>query len=247
MQSVQPSWNWLLVALSYIISVFGSYVALQLATRIPLAREGAFWGWLLGSAVMLGGGAIWSMHFIGMLAYQLPMQIAYDPVLTVASMLLGIGACAAALWLVSRGKPTMARVIPAGALAGAGVAGMHYTGMAAMQVPGTQMGYIPWLIVLSIVISVVAAIVALKLAFTVDRIRERAVSALVMGIAVCGMHYTGMAAMTLSVTPSSATQIVFDSGLHGRDLAFSVFLATFVVLSVALVIALGDRAPELEA
>jgi NO-binding membrane sensor protein with MHYT domain len=155
--------------------------------------------------------------------------------------------CAVALWVASRGEPTAARLIPAGTLAGAGVAGMHYTGMAAMQVPGAQMGYVAWIVILSVAIAVVAAIVALKLAFTLGRTRERVASAFIMGVAVCGMHYTGMAAMTLTMAQSPSAASVLDSGLHGRDLAFSVFLATFIMLSAALVVALGDRELEIEA
>ncbi len=82
---IEVSYNLYLVGLSYIIAVFGSFTALQLAIRIPTAKGTALWGWLSGAAVALGGGAIWSMHFIGMLAYQMPIEVGYDTGLTIGS------------------------------------------------------------------------------------------------------------------------------------------------------------------
>jgi NO-binding membrane sensor protein with MHYT domain len=120
-------------------SVFGSYVALQWTAKIPAARGRAFWGRIAGGALALGGGAIWSMHFIGMLAYRIAPPISYDLATTLASLVLAMTVCALALAAVGRGEPTPVKLALSGLLAGLGVAGMHYTGMAAMRVADAEM------------------------------------------------------------------------------------------------------------
>jgi len=94
-----------LVALSYAISVFGAFTALQLAIAIPTAKGSALWGWVVGAAAAMGGGAIWSMHFIAMLAFRMPMRVSYDLGLTLASLLLAMLVTGAGLFIVGRGEP----------------------------------------------------------------------------------------------------------------------------------------------
>src|SRR5256885_5775070 len=126
----------LLVGLSYVISVFGSYTALQLAIAIPQARTwAAVIGSVTGASVALGGGAIWSMHFIGMNAADLGMPVAYDPVLTFASLILAVIAPAIGLFIVGRSDGGPWNLPLGGILTGLGVALMHYTGMAAVILP----------------------------------------------------------------------------------------------------------------
>jgi NO-binding membrane sensor protein with MHYT domain len=246
-QPYEPTWNVSLIVLSYVISVFGSYVALQWTAKIPEARGGSLWWWTAGGALALGGGAIWSMHFIGMLAYGLALPISYDPVVTLASLVLAVAVCAAALAVVGRGTPTITKLGVGGLLAGLGVAGMHYTGMAAMHVAGAEMRYVASIVAVSILIAVLAASAALWLAFNLRNAWQRVASAFVMGLAVCGMHYTGMAAMIMTPAPGRTAEIALESGLHGRDLGFSVFLATFVILALALVLALGEAGSKFDA
>jgi NO-binding membrane sensor protein with MHYT domain len=234
-----PTWNLLLIALSYVISVFGSYVALHIAAKIPGAAGRTMWWRVFGAAVALGGGAIWAMHFIGMLAYQISLPVYYDPLLTLASLALAIGVCAAALLLAGRGQGGVVRLVGSGLLAGAGVAGMHYTGMAGMQIAGATMSYVPWLVVVSIAIAVAAAIAALWLASNSRGTWKQLGSAFVMGLAVCGMHYTGMAAVVMSTSEAKGGYAPV-SVLQERDLGFSVFLAAFVVLCIALIVSLGE-------
>ncbi|HZF18080.1 MAG TPA: MHYT domain-containing protein, partial [Burkholderiales bacterium] len=180
-----------LVALSYVISVFGSYTALQLAIAIPQARSwGAVIGSCVGAATAVGGGAIWSMHFIGMNAADLGMPVAYDPVLTIASLVVAILAPAVGLFIVGRSDGGLFNLPLGGVLTGLGVTLMHYTGMAAMIIPA-KISYDPTLFIASIVIAIVAATVALWLAFNLRGNLQRFGSAFVMGVAVCGMHYTG--------------------------------------------------------
>src|SRR5260221_7776393 len=130
-----------LVMLSYVISVFGSYTALQLAIAIPQGRTwGAVIGSVIGAATAVGGGAIWSMHFIGMNAADLGIPVAYDPVLTITSLILSILAPAVGLFIVGRSDGGPINPPLGGVLSGLGVALMHYTGMAAM-VMSAQISY----------------------------------------------------------------------------------------------------------
>jgi NO-binding membrane sensor protein with MHYT domain len=220
-----------LVALSYVISVFGSYTALQLAIAIPQGRTwGAVIGSVIGAAVAVGGGAIWSMHFIGMNAADLGIPVAYDPVLTITSLILSILAPALGLFIVGRSDGGPINLPLGGLLTGLGVALMHYTGMAAMIMPAT-ISYDMTLFLASIVIAVVAATVALWLAFNLRGNLQRFGSAFVMGIAVCGMHYTGMYALKLTPTKD----VVVAGGMSPTNLAYSVFGVTAVLLTLLLV------------
>ena len=221
-----------LVALSYAISVFGSYTALQLAIAIPQAKTWtAVIGSVTGAAVALGGGAIWSMHFIAMNAADMGMPVTYDAFLTFASLIVGVAASAIGLFVVGRSDGGPLNLPLGGAATGLGVAWMHYTGMAAM-IMQAKITYDTTLFAASLVIAVVAATVALWLAFNLRGNWQRFGSAIVMGIAVCGMHYTGMLAVQMEHTkePVAATGI----SLSSTDLAYSVFGITAVLLTLLL-------------
>lgn len=229
------SYDPLLVALSYAISVFGAFTALQLAVAIPTAKGSALWGWVAGAAAAMGGGAIWSMHFIAMLALRMPMRVSYDVGLTLASLVLAMVVTGVGLFLVGRGEMSFLRLLAGGSLTGIGVATMHYTGMAAMQMPA-RISYSPVLFGLSIVIAIVASMAALWLAFNLRGNLQRFGSAFVMGAAVCGMHYTGMAAARF--TPDYQHVPASASGMETGDLALTIFSFTAVLLAVALTVAL---------
>jgi len=221
-----------LVALSYVISVFGSYTALQLAIAIPQGRTwGAVISSVVGAAAAVGGGAIWSMHFIGMNAADLGIPVAYDPVLTFTSLVLSILAPAIGLFIVGRSDGGPFNLPLGGLLTGLGVALMHYTGMAAMIMPA-KISYDPTLFWASIVIAVVAATVALWLAFNLRGNLQRFGSAFVMGVAVCGMHYTAMYAVRLEPTKEAVTGVGIS--LSPANLAYSVFGVTAVILTLLL-------------
>jgi NO-binding membrane sensor protein with MHYT domain len=223
----------LLVALSYLISVLGSYTALQLAIAIPQARSrAAALGWVLGAAVALGGGAIWSMHFIAMNAADMGMPVSYDASLTFASLLMAIAASGVGLYIVGRGEGSATKLLAAGVLTGLGVALMHYTGMAAM-IMNAKISYDPTLFNASLVIAVVAATVALWLAFNLRGNLQRFGSALVMGVAVCGMHYTGMYAVQMKHTAEPVA--VSGISLPPATLAHWVFAIAAGVLVLLLV------------
>lgn len=223
----------LLVVLSYVISVLGSYTALQLAIAIPQARDRlAALGWVAGAAVALGGGAIWSMHFIAMNAADMGMPVAYDASLTGASLAMAIAASGFGLYVVGRGEGSTNKLLIGGTLTGLGVALMHYTGMAAMIVPA-KISYDTTLFNLSLVIAVVAACVALWLAFNLRGNLQRFGSALVMGVAVCGMHYTGMFAVKM--TPARDQVTSAGISLPPSTLGAWVFGIAAVVLVLLLV------------
>ena len=222
----------LLVALSFLISVLGSYTALQLAIAIPQARgRGAALGWVTGAAVALGGGAIWSMHFIGMNAADMGVPVAYDATLTFTSLLLAILAPGVGLYMVGRGQGSVVKLLLAGIFTGLGVAVMHYTGMAAMIMQAT-INYDPNLFNLSLVIAVAAATVAFWLAFNLRGNLQRFGSALVMGVAVCGMHYTGMYAVRLEHTAQANGSGVY---LPPSAMAYTIFAITAVLMLLLLV------------
>lgn len=229
---MESSYNLFLVALSFVVSVMGSYTALQLATGIPGSRGKSFWLWLIGAAVALGGCGIWAMHFIAMLAYQLPMEVAYDTGLTILSMLIAVIVVGAGFFIVGRSGGKLLLLLLAGLITGLGVASMHYMGMAAMQMPG-EIVYDNTLVGISVVIAVVASIVALWLAFNLRGNWQRIGSAVVMGIAVCGMHYTGMAAA--SMVHNQAGAAVTSGGLSPQNMAIGIFAVVTILLVTLLV------------
>jgi NO-binding membrane sensor protein with MHYT domain/two-component sensor histidine kinase len=193
------TYDYWLVLLSVIVSITASFVALNLASRVVASpgRRGRRY-WLAGGALSMGAG-IWSMHFIGMLAFRLPIPISYDLWITLFSLLIAVVSSWFALYLASRGTLSPRTLVSGGALLGIGIVSMHYTGMAAMQmIPPIR--YEPWLYGLSILIAVFASIVALWSAFRLrletiwSAFWKKAGSALTMGGAISGMHYSGMAA-----------------------------------------------------
>ncbi|MFC5926377.1 MHYT domain-containing protein [Micromonospora vulcania] len=205
-------YGWITPALSYALSVLGSILGLVCAGRIRIAGSAgqrALWGLL--SAWALGGTAIWAMHFMAMLGFAVQgTRIRYDVPLTAASTVIAVVAVGIGLAIVGTGRLNPVRLVGGGIFTGVGVAAMHYTGMAAMRLKGS-LGYDGTRVVLSVVIAIVAATVALWLAMTVRRPLAIVVSALVMGVAVNGMHFTGMSA--LSVHPHEGQEDVSGAGV----------------------------------
>jgi NO-binding membrane sensor protein with MHYT domain len=181
--------------LAYAMSCLGAFLGLRCVTRAR-AHEGRHKArWLSLAAVTIGACGIWVMHFIAMLGFTIPGQsITYNVPVTIASMLIAIAVVGAGLFIVGYGDGSLTRLAAAGVVVGIGVASMHYLGMAAMIMPDS-MSYNPVLLALSIVIAVVAGTVALWIGTWVRGIGATIGASLVMGVAVSGMHYTGMAAM----------------------------------------------------
>lgn len=187
--SYQPAY----VAISFLISIIGSFVALTAATRIRKADGSLSLTNTVTAGVALGGIGVWAMHFIGMLALDLDLASSYSLLETAISLVAAILATSLALGFVAKAPERLARLLGAGLLLGLGVVFMHYLGMYGLKFGG----YIEWdigLVGLSTLIAVLAATAALWLAFNTPSLAGRVLAALVMGAAVCAMHYTGMAA-----------------------------------------------------
>ncbi|BAP79352.1 MAG: putative bifunctional diguanylate cyclase/phosphodiesterase [Pseudomonadales bacterium] len=233
------SYNHILVFFSFVVAVLASYTALDMAGRVATAEGRAARLWLVGGAFSMGLG-IWSMHFIGMLAFSLPIPLGYDPLITAGSLIIAIGASALALWLVCQQEMPWSRLVHGALLIGVGIAVMHYSGMAALRMqPGIDY-HMGWLVA-SVLIAVLASGAALWLAFrlraNLHRMRLwRGLAALVMGLAIAGMHYTGMAA-------ASFPEGSFCGASNGVDtdwLALLVIVLTLAVLAITLIVSILD-------
>src|SRR5579871_1823588 len=195
------SFDYRLVGLSVLIAMLASYAALDLGGRGTASRGRLRFVWLLGGSVAMGMG-IWSMHYIGMLAYSLPVAVFYYWPAVLLSLLAAILASAVALFVVSRNKMGVVHIGVGGLLMGSGIAAMHYIGMEAMRLPAMCHYSVP-LVALSVVLAMVISLVALWLTFHL-RNETRAMgwrklaSASLMGAAIPVMHYTGMEAVTFN-------------------------------------------------
>lgn len=226
----------LLVILSYVISVLGSFTALQLAIAIPRATNTAQrWRAIAAAGVAMGGGAIWAMHFIAMLACRMNMEVTYDLPITLGSAVIAVVSCMAGLAIAGTGLFNWGKLIIAGVLMGLGVAGMHYAGMSAMRMPADT-HYDSALVIASVGIAIVASIVALWLAFNLRGWGQMLGSALVMGVAVCGMHYTGM--LAASFTADEARASLVAGGVSGGYLGVTIFVVTTALLAAVLTLSL---------
>ncbi len=233
-----------LVALSYVVASMASFGALDLAGRVTAARGAARAIWLGAGSVTMGFG-IWGMHFVGMLAFSLPTPIRYDGLVVFMSFLPAVVASALALFVASRDQFNL-RAIVGGSLAmGTAISGMHYIGMAAVRTTAS-MSYRPGIVTLSVVIAVAASAAALWLAFNLrfaETIRGRLMRAgagLVMGAAIAGMHYTGMAAVVFTVTEQA---VIGTSGSVVSESALAVGVAggAILVTLAALLASFFDR------
>jgi diguanylate cyclase len=238
------SYNPLLVAASLFVAILASYTALDMAGRITTARGRAAKWWLAGGASAMGVG-IWSMHFIGMLAFSLPIPLGYDPAITMLSLLIAIASSVFALWLVCQENLPWSRLSIGAILMGLGIASMHYTGMAAMRML-PLIRYIPSLFILSIVIAILASGAALWIAFHLRRARShvhryRAAAGVVMGFAIVGMHYTGMAAAEFSLGSICGAA---TGGVDTGWLALLVIIVTMAILAITLIISVLDMRLE---
>ncbi|MEN5300875.1 EAL domain-containing protein [Pseudomonas sp. TWI628] len=238
------SYSSALVLISLCVAILASYTALDLTGRITTAKGRAVHLWMGGGALAMGIG-VWSMHFIGMLAFSLPVALGYDIALTAFSLLIAVLSSGFALWLVS--QPSLPRLqLAFGALImGTGIACMHYTGMAALRMlPGID--YDPTLFGASLAIAVGASAAALWIAFRLRQhtpyVRQvRGLAAMVMGVAIVGMHYTGMAAANF---PEGSFCGALTDGLQGDGLVYLVLITTLAVLAVALLTSVLDARLE---
>ncbi|WP_240941659.1 EAL domain-containing protein [Paenibacillus sp. HB172176] len=234
MEHVHGTYDWPLVVFSYIVAVVASYTVLNLVGRISSTTGRFRVIWLLFGAVAMGMG-VWSMHFVGMLAFSLHEPVAYDPIIVLISVVAAIAASFFSLSIVCKRELQIRQLMSGGLLLAAGISAMHYIGMAAMQVDIT---YNPWYFALSIVIAIVASIVAFWLSFYFHRgsgrglLWKKALSGLIMGAAVVGMHYTGMLAADFYMGGKSDSMmgIVLDQ----KRLAYFIVGGTLVTLGLSM-------------
>jgi two-component system, sensor histidine kinase ChiS len=231
------TYNIWLQLLSFLVAVIASHVALDAASRVSSSSRELAKFWLVGGALSMGTG-IWSMHFIGMLAFELPIPMSYDVSITLQSMLIAILASGFALFTINRDKLSLPRLLTSGLIMGIGIAAMHYRGMDAMQM-SPPIRYDALLYGLSVLVAIAASIAALWISFNLrsDNVKhvaaKRMGAAVVMGIAIVGMHYTGMAAAIFApgsvclASPSPVGNLWMAATIAGCTLLF--LLATMLV------------------
>jgi diguanylate cyclase len=236
MQGTYDVW---LVALSYLIASLAGYVALEFATRLR-ARSSNRQPWLIGGALSMGTG-IWSMHFVGMIAFSLPVPISYDVGITFLSWVAAVAVSAIALYIVGYGRLTALTLITGALVMGLGVCLMHYGGMFAMRmIPGIT--YEPALFAASVIIAVVASGAALLIIAHLKEVSSwkdfalRVGAAMVMGLAVVGMHYTGMAAAVFE----DGSFCYGGNDLQADMLSWPTTLAALLILGFGIWFAMGD-------
>jgi diguanylate cyclase (GGDEF)-like protein len=234
------SYQTVFVLLSVFVAMMASYTALNLAGRVTQTEGRTSLGWLAGGAVAMGAG-IWSMHFIGMLAFSLPIRLGYDLGITLLSLLAAIAVSAFALLMVTRKTLTRRHLLGGGILMGLGICGMHYMGMQALRMfPAIE--YEPVRFAASLAIAIAASVAALWLAFTLRTGQsalaqlKRIGAAIVMGLAIISMHYTGMEAARFDM----ASICMAKGGLNNDWLAALVGLAAVSLLTITLLLSVID-------
>lgn len=235
------SYQWSLVAFSVFIAIFAAYTTQRVAFRLAWASRATRPYWIAGGAGSLGIG-IWAMHFVGMLALHLPIPVAYDPLMTVLSLLPALLASAIALWMLRWAQASVVSRFVASLLMGLGIVAMHYSGMAAMKMT-PPIVYDRTVLVLSLLIAVGASWVALSLFFREHRganpsLGRGLASAVLMGLAIAGMHYTGMAAAEFA--PDSICTVA-TTGWGGDTIGVFVGLVALLVLAVSLALTFYDE------
>jgi NO-binding membrane sensor protein with MHYT domain len=225
------AYGWITPALAYLLSYLGSVSGLAATARARRTRDRGRRGrWLILAACAIGGTGIWAMHFMAMIGFTVDgSDVRFDLATTVASWLTAVVVTGIGLFIVGYGPRSVPRVLAAGLFTGLGVAGMHYAGMSAMRLDGS-VSYDHLRVALSLVVAVVAATAALWFTVSIGRGRWIAVAAAIMGVAVVGMHYTGMSAV--SVHPHPATGPV--PGVPALDYVIPMLLFVLFVLVTLL-------------
>ncbi|MEV7422367.1 MHYT domain-containing protein [Streptomyces sp. NPDC091212] len=221
---------------AYLMACLGSALGLRCTTRSLRTERSWKPGWLALGATSIGSG-IWTMHFIAMIGFQVEeVSIGYDVPTTLASLAVAIVVVGVGVFIVGYRGASRGALISAGTITGLGVAAMHYIGMAGMRLHG-RMEYDTAIVVLSVVIAVVAATAALWAAVSIHGFLPSLGASMVMGIAVTGMHYTGMAA--ISVHLQGLTRVSAGGG-SASSIMFPMLLGPVVFLVLAGVVVMFD-------
>lgn len=236
---------------AYLMSFVGSVLGLQSMARARASDGGARYRWVLVGAFSIGGTGIWVMHFIAMLGFTVAgAEIRYSVPVTVLSLLIAVAVVAAGLTIVVSGGSRAPVLLFGGTVTGCGVAAMHYVGMAAMHMhPATH--YDPATVAWSVLIAIVAATAALWATLNIRGAWATVGAALVMALAVTGMHYTGMAALTVAplapdqvpgVTTPGMAAMTDVSGMSANQLLTPLVIG--ISVSTALILLVVAMAPS---
>jgi two-component system, sensor histidine kinase and response regulator len=243
------SYDYRLVALSIAIAMLAAYGALDLSGRVTVARGWARFVWLWAGAFAMGIG-IWSMHYVGMEAFRLPVPVRYDWPTVGLSILAAILASAVALFVVTQARLTMTAAASGSVLMGGGIATMHYVGMHAMRLPAMCI-YSPAIVVLSVFLGVIISFAAIRLTFDVREQTSqwswrKSRNSLLMGLAIPVVHYVGMAGVTFVPAPLADSDLRHAVSISDLSLV-GIALGTLVILLAVFVMAAVDRSFSLHA
>ena len=230
------SYGLLTPVLGYVMSCLGCFLGLRCTSRARALHGGSRVRWLLLAAVSIGAAGVWGMHFVAMLGFSIPGQrIGYSVPVTILSMLIAAVVVSIGLLIVGFGGDGQGSLLTGGLVIGLGVASMHYLGMSAMRMPDI-MRYSTGLVILSVIIAVVAGTAALWAALRLHTVWSTLVASLIMGVAVSGMHYTGMAAMHVYAATANSDMAGMQGGASGSSFLLPLILGisalTFVMTAV---------------
>jgi NO-binding membrane sensor protein with MHYT domain len=232
--------------LGFVMSSLGCFLGLRCTTRARASHGAQRARWLLLAAVSVATTGIWVMHFVAMLGFTIPGQtITYNVPVTIASMLIAVVVVGIGLLIVGFGSAGWRNLLLGGVIIGLGVASMHYIGMAAMKMPDT-VRYNNTLVVLSVVIAVVAGTAALWAALRLTAVWATLVASLIMGVAVSGMHYTGMAAMHVYGTQNPGMLAGMSGGVSGQAFLLPLIVGiSLLAFALTVIISLSPTEAEM--
>lgn len=242
--AVTGHYSWGLVILSIVVAIFTSYVAFAYSERYRVSYGNIKKLWLTFGSFVMGLG-VWSMHFIGMLAYKLPFPVAYDIQITILSIIPAILAAVAMHIVIAKEQINYNALIIGGTIMGAGIGTMHYTGMMAMHFDG-YMAYNPIIFELSIIVAIVFSIFAISLKHILKIIKINSVKVpiyccVIMGIAISGMHYMGMLATSFFTNPNVSAQGLELVQSNNQNLSFIIAFSIVFILGLAFISTIIDR------
>ncbi len=233
-----------LVVVSYLMIVFASYAALEISVCIRETQDSTRKYWISAFGFVLGGG-VWAMHFIAMLAYKFSIPVGYNPAITFFSSLMAIIPASYAIKMANSKSPLYVRITSGGFTMGMGIVFMHYTGMAALEL-AAQSKHDPELVLTSIIVAVVASSAALLFALWLGKSNYKkyktlkTFTALLMGLAAAGMHYTGMAAVEFIPNPAFV-DIESTNGLDRETLAIIIAVFTIIILGLSITASIAQQ------
>ena len=232
--------------LGYVMSCLGCFLGLRCTTRARALPGAERARWLLLATVSIATTGIWVMHFVAMLGFSIPGQtIRYSVPITIVSMLIAVAVVGAGLLIVGFGTAGPRNLLLGGLIIGCGVASMHYVGMAAMRMPDAT-GYSLPVVLLSVMIAVVAGTAALWAALRLTAVWSTLAASLIMGVAVSGMHYTGMAAMHLSADTGPAMLAAMQGGVSAQAFLLPLIVGiSILAFALTVVISLSPTEAEI--